>query len=140
MRKVADWQMRLHSFLTANRDREFSWGKWDCCVFANEAIKSISGEDVLPAQLKWSSETEAMQAIQDYGRTFANAIKLAARSAGLQIIDVQQITAGDLCVYVNGNEELCGICDGFALLSPTDQGYEFSDTATARLAWRVPDG
>ena len=140
MNKLPDWQIRLHAFLTENRDRQFGWGTWDCCIFANEAIKSISGVNVLPKELQWSNESEAMLAIQHYGRTFANAIKLATRSAGLQVVDIQHVTAGDLCVYVNGNEELCGICDGFALLSPTDQGYEFSDTSTARLAWRVPDG
>ena len=140
MIKLANWQTHLHHYLSANKNREFAWGDWDCCVFANGALKAISGLSVMPPELQWRNESEAMTAIQDYGRTFANAIKMACRSAGLEPIDVQQITAGDLCVYMNDNEELCGICDGFALISPSDHGYAFNKCETARLAWRVPDG
>ena len=140
MRKLPDWQILLHKFLTKNRDREFGWGTWDCCTFCNEALKVISGQSVIPPQLQWSNECEAMEKVQKYGRTFSNAIKKAARAAGLKPVDVKQITAGDLVVYQNENEEVCGICDGFSLLSPSDIGYAFSRCEKARLAWRVPDG
>ena len=54
--------------------------------------------------------------------------------------DNAQITAGDLCVYMNDNEEVCGICDGYALVSPAEQGYAFNRCDTVRIAWRVPNG
>lgn len=140
MQKVPDWQILLHKFLTANRSREFGWGTWDCCTFANDALRVISGQSVIPPELTWSNEREAMEKVQKYGRTFANAIKKAARAAGLVPVDVKHITAGDLVIYQNDNEEVCGICDGFSLLSPSDEGYAFSRCEKARLAWRVPDG
>lgn len=139
MRKLSDWQIHFHKYLSENKKRDFQWGDWDCITFANGALKAISGVDVMPPELKWRNENEAMEAIQDYGRTFANAVKKACRSAGLEPVDVKYITAGDICVYMNDNEELCGICDGFALISPSDTGYAFNKCSTARLAWRVPN-
>ena len=139
MKKLVGWQTLLHHYLSENKNREFAWGDWDCCTFANGAIKAITGSSVLPPELSWQNESEAMEAIHSYGRTFANAIKMACRAAGLEPIDVQHITAGDICVYMNDNEELCGICDGFTLISPADQGYAFTKCDAARLAWRVPE-
>tara|TARA_Y100000114_G_scaffold77252_1_gene70953 strand:- start:565 stop:987 length:423 start_codon:yes stop_codon:yes gene_type:complete len=140
MIKLPDWQIHLHNYLRDNRDRDFKWGDWDCCVFADGAIHSISGVHVIPEELKWTNESDAMESIQKYGRTFANAIKKAARASGLEPIDNAQITAGDLCVYMNDNEEVCGICDGYALVSPAEQGYAFNRCDTVRIAWRVPNG
>ena len=140
MIKVPEWQTKLHQYLTENRDRDFVWGEWDCCIFSDGAIHAISGKHVIPSELRWGNESDAFESITEYGRTFANAIKKAARGAGLEPIDVSQITAGDLAVYMNNNEELCGICDGYALISPADDGYAFNKCDTARIAWRVPDG
>jgi len=138
--KLADWQIYLHRYLSENKNRDFEWGDWDCIIFANGALKAISGANVMPSELEWRNEQEAIEAIHAYGRTFANSIKMACKNAGLERIDVQQITAGDLCIYMNDNEELCGICDGFALISPSDNGYAFNKCDTARLAWRIPNG
>ena len=140
MKKLPDWQIHLHQYLTENRDRDFMWGTWDCCIFSDGALHAISGRHVIPSELRWGSEATAMKAISEYGRTFANALKKACREAGLIPVDVAQITAGDLCIYTDANEELCGICDGYALLTPSEEGYAFNKCELARIAWRVPDG
>jgi hypothetical protein len=41
-----DWPEVLTKFLAENRLRPFRWGSWDCCLFACNGIREITGVDV----------------------------------------------------------------------------------------------
>ena len=140
VKKIIDWEIRFREFLKDNRERDFEWGKWDCCIFANECLKVICGRDIIPSTLKWHDEISAMRAIRDYGETLDLALDKAATEAGMYSIQTQYVTTGDLVVVLNENKPVAGISDGVRVMSPSDGGYAFSMPSLIEGAWRIPDG
>ena len=140
MKRLPDWDIKLAEFLKKNRERDFEWGTWDCCIFANACLKEISGQDVIPKSLKWKDEKTAYKAIKDYGETLDKALEKAALAAGMEPIEVQYVTTGDLVVVMDDNKPVAGISDGSRVMSPSDGGYAFSLPSLIEKAWRVPYG
>jgi hypothetical protein len=138
MKRLPDWEIKLAEFLKENRERDFEWGKWDCCIFANACLKVISGKNVIPKTLKWKDEKTAYKAIKDYGGTLDQALEKAALAAGMIPVEPQYVTTGDLVVVMNENKPVAGISDGSRVMSPTDGGYAFSLPSTIEAAWRIP--
>ena len=139
MKKKEDWQTLLAKFLESHTQTPFEWGKWDCCIFSNAALKAISGKNVIPKELKWEDEDSAMQAIKEYGKTLNGALTKACKNAGMEVIPIGFATAGDLILYKE-ESELAGIHDGFNIISPTDDGLAVKPPELAVKAWRVPNG
>jgi hypothetical protein len=48
MQKLHNWQTSLALTITANQDKHFEWGTFDCCLFAADCVKAMTGQD--PAQ------------------------------------------------------------------------------------------
>ena len=68
MKKKPDWESIFDDFLAKNINIPFEWGKWDCVTFANEFVKQMTGESVLPKEWKWKTEEQAMKSIIKYGK------------------------------------------------------------------------
>lgn len=45
MRRVEDWPERLLALIDSRRDLPFAWGENDCCTFAFDAVKAMTGVD-----------------------------------------------------------------------------------------------
>ncbi len=43
--RYANWPSLLNKYITDNRDKEWEWGVWDCCVFTGGSVLTITGED-----------------------------------------------------------------------------------------------
>ncbi|CAI8968837.1 MULTISPECIES: DUF6950 family protein [Pseudomonas] len=53
-----DWTVRLNDVIKAARERPFSWGEFDCCLFAADCAMAVCGTD--PAQVyRGTYKTEA---------------------------------------------------------------------------------
>ena len=139
MKKKQDWQILLNDFIEQNKDKDFAWGSWDCCIFSNAAIKAMTGKNVIPKTLKWKDEESAKVAIKDYGKDLKGALTKACKKAGLEEIGTAYMTAGDLILYKE-ETTLAGIHDGFNIISPTDGGLSVKSPELAVKAWRVPRG
>ena len=137
MKKLSDWEARFHRFLVANRRKPFVWGQWDCCIFTNAAVKEITGEDLIPEELRWTDEQTAMQAIEKYGKTLGNSVYKAAMAAGLKMIAPTDARKGDVCVVKEEGKQVAGICDGFAVLCPSDGGYTHKPIGHAQKVFRI---
>jgi hypothetical protein len=48
MKRFADWEDRLSTYLDGLRGKPFAWGKNDCATFAAGAVQAMTGEDVIP--------------------------------------------------------------------------------------------
>lgn len=139
MIKKADWSIEFDQFITKNRFKGFKWGSWDCCKFSNACIKAMTGEDLIPKELKWKNEAEAMKSIQEYGKTLAKSIEKACKAKGVQKIDKAFMQKGDLVVYKE-ESELVGMSDGFKVLSPTDDMVIAKQNVDIISVWRIPNG
>lgn len=125
----------FHDFVK-NNNFPFEWGKNDCCKFSNALIKQITGEDLIPKKLKWKDEASAMKAIASYGGDLEASIEKACNAKGVGEIDKAFMTCGDLVVYEQNGSSLVGMCNGFGILTPTDDGINVVDNSLALRVWR----
>jgi hypothetical protein len=135
MKKLPNWQSMFDSFIE-NNDFPFEWGKNDCCKFSNAIIKQITGEDLIPEELKWHDEESAMKAIASYGGDLETSIEKACEAKGVGEIDKAFMTCGDLVVYKQNDSHLVGMCNGFGILTPTDDGINVVENEMALRVWR----
>ena len=138
IKKNADWQNDLQSFLEFFRWKPFAWGEWDCCKFSDAAIFSYTSTHVIPASLSWEDEASADKAVKGYGKTLLGSLQKACKSAGLNTIKNELITTGDLVLFKSELGAMVGISDGYGILAPSDEGLTIHPTETALKAWRVP--
>ncbi len=139
MKKLQNWNIELDNFITKNRFKAFKWGSWDCCKFSNACIKAMTGEDLIPKELKWKNEEEAMRSIKEYGKTLSKSIAKACKAKGVQKIDKAFMQKGDLVVYKE-ESELVGISDGFKVLSPSDKMVGAKQVVDIISVWRISNG
>ena len=136
MKKLPNWQAMFDSFVE-NNNFPFEWGKNDCCKFSNALIKQITGEDLIPKKLKWKDEASAMKAIASYGGDLERSIEKACNEKGVGEIDKAFMTCGDLVLYEQSHGSyLVGMCNGFGILTPTDDGINVVDCSLAYRVWR----
>jgi hypothetical protein len=136
MKKVIDWESKFNIFIDKNKNKSFAWGSWDCCKFANALIKEMTDEDLIPKKLKWKDEKTAMTAIKNYGGTLLQSIKKACQKKRINQINPAYMTKGDLVVYKE-ESELVGICDGFNILTPTDNCLAVKKDVEILGVWRI---
>lgn len=134
--KKNDWQILFYDFIEKNRFKPFKWGTWDCCKFSNACIKAMTGEDLIPKELKWKNEEEALESIKNYGGTLSNSIKKACKLKGLVEIDKNHMQLGDLVVYKE-ETELAGIFDGSLVLTPQDEILSAKSNVNVVAVWRI---
>jgi len=135
MKKLPNWQSMFDSFVE-NNDFPFEWGKNDCCKFSNAIIKQITGQDLIPEELKWHDEESAMKAIASYGGDLETSIEKACEAKGVGEIDKAFMTCGDLVVYKQNDSHLVGMCNGFGILTPADNGINVLENSLALRVWR----
>tara|TARA_R110001592_G_scaffold118815_1_gene321459 strand:- start:1586 stop:1999 length:414 start_codon:yes stop_codon:yes gene_type:complete len=135
MKKLPNWESMFHSFVE-NNNFPFEWGKNDCCKFSNAIIKQITGEDLIPKTLKWDNEESAKNAILSYGGDLEMSIEKACNEKDVGEIDKAFMTCGDLVLYVQADSFLVGMCNGFGILTPTDDGINVVNSTLALRVWR----
>ena len=135
MKKLPNWQSMFDEFVEKN-NLPFEWGKNDCCKFSNALIKHITGEDLIPKKLKWKDEASAMKAIASYGGDLETSIEKACNAKGVGEIDKAFMTCGDLVLYKQADSFLVGMCNGFGILTPTDDEINVVANELAHRVWR----
>jgi len=135
MKKRPNWQPMFHDFVR-NNNYPFVWGQNDCCKFSNALIKQITGEDLIPKKLDWHDEKSAMKAIASYGGDLETSIEKACNAKDVGEIDKAFMTCGDLVVYEQNDSSLVGMCNGFGILTPTDDGIAVLSCDLAIRVWR----
>ena len=134
--KIIDWEIAFHKFIDQSRNKGFEYGSWDCCLFSNACLKAITGKDIIPKTLKWKDEKTAYEAIKKYSGTLGKSVAKACKKAGMQKIDKAYAQMGDLIIYKEENE-LVGIWDGYAVLTPTDDCLGVKNNVDILEVWRA---
>ena len=78
-----------------------------------------------------------MKAIASYGGDLETSIEKACNAKGVGEIDKAFMTCGDLVLYEQSHGSyLVGMCNGFGILTPTDDGINVVDCSLAYRVWR----
>tara|TARA_R110001592_G_scaffold36124_1_gene121990 strand:- start:1550 stop:1972 length:423 start_codon:yes stop_codon:yes gene_type:complete len=134
--KKNNWKSLFDNFIENNRFKPFKWGSWDCCKFSNAVIKEMTGEDLIPKELKWKNEKEAIESIKNYGGTMSKSIAKACKAKGVTQVNKAYMQKGDLIVYKE-QEVLVGVTDGSKVLTPSDDMVVAKQDVNILSVWRV---
>jgi hypothetical protein len=150
LRRREDWPRRLVEFLEAAHGRPFSWGTFDCCLFACDAVEAMTGVDpARPFRGRYRTRRGAYAALKRFtgSRHCRGGLKeTAERIAGeLGMPEVRPLMAqrGDVVLIESAPGErgdALGIVDmtgrHVSVVAP-DSGYRRLPLAAAERAWRV---
>lgn len=130
--KVEMWWEALCEFIEANRDRPLEWGTWDCCQFAAEAVKVMTGEDYRGRFAAYQGQAEALELLAEAGSLEALLVSVLGPSK-----PVARAKRGDVVAIDGGAGLSAGICLGVMSVAVGVERLQFLRTERAVAAWSV---
>lgn len=137
MRRFDDWHSRLATHIAACRTQEIAYGRWDCMLFAADAVIAMTGTD-LAADFRgrYTTLRGGLRVLKRAG--FADQLALIDRLVGPRT-GWMDARPGDVAA-VMGEDGLpaVGIVQGAMIyvLGPVG-GIALSSIDTAIAAWRI---
>jgi hypothetical protein len=127
-----DWTTRLNDVIKAALGRPFSWGEFDCCLFAADCAVAVCGTD--PAEQyrgKYKTETGAKRLLKKNHGSLE-----AAWDVCFARIQPAFIQRGDIALYDAPNGRAVAVFWANEYWSTTDDGVGRVDCKPLAV-WRV---
>lgn len=140
-----DWLDRLHAYLQAIASESFEFGRFDCCLFACDAIHAMTGSDLAaPFRGRYHSRATARAAFINYvgQASLTRAVERATAEHGAREVHPLCACRGDLVLIPRAPEHefpSLGVVapTGYQLLVVSDPGYLMIPFASASRAWKI---
>lgn len=133
MMRAENWPERLDAFLAAQQHRAFTWGGFDCALFAADWVLACTGVDpAAPYRGAYSDGLEAARLQRQDGGL--EAMITAALGEPIAPAFAQR---GDIVLLDAELRPTAGVCVGWEAAAPGMIGLEFLPMARASRAWRV---
>lgn len=129
------WHASLDAFITQRARVPFNWGEQDCCLFAADAVRAMTGVDhAKDWRGTYRTEEQAGPVLEQLG-----GLEACGALAGPEVPPLTAC-AGDVGLVSDGYRELLGVCVGAHWMVPAKYGLAALPLSSARKAWRVPHG
>jgi hypothetical protein len=125
-----DWEYRLNEFLKSVGP--FEWGANDCCMFAVNAVESMTGKDHGKQYRGYKTALGAARRLEKFGGVEG----IATIELG-DLKPIKQSKRGDVVSIQNGENIILGICLGVKMAAVSEEGLTFFSMSVARNAWSV---
>lgn len=132
---MIDKYTALASYLRKRDAEPFVWGRNDCCTFAADWVRLLTGCDHLAIfRVLYSDEIGAGELLTEVGGVARGAMEML----GIPLPTVATAQRGDVVLFESGQGPALGICvgDKFAALKPPI-GIGYFAMRHAVTAWRV---
>lgn len=130
-----DWTIRLHHAIQAAYGRPFSWGEFDCCLFAADCAVAICGID--PAadyRGRYTTQVGAKRVLRNTHGTLEG-----AWDAAFPRVPVNLAQRGDVVLFDSPEGRCVGVVWAGAVWAVTEQGVH-RVKATPLICWSVGNG
>lgn len=136
--RFEDWPLRLDAFLSAARDRPFSWGDNDCALFVADCIGALTGVDpAADLRGRYVDQDSAAAVIGAGG--LSRLVERIASAHGFQSIQPTFAGRGDVVMFTTPEYGVTlGICIGAYIAAPGADGMILFKRSRIERAWRVP--
>ncbi|MGE8366993.1 DUF6950 family protein [Cupriavidus sp.] len=133
MQRFEDWPTRLAEFIEVRRERDFSWGESDCCLFVCDAIEAMTGSD---PGARWrglyTTEKGARRVLRDNGGVDGIATMVLGPAMPPALAG-----RGDVALIDTPYGDALSVCLGGLIAAQGQAGIEFMDMDKAKAAWKV---
>jgi len=127
-----DWPEVLHAEIEAARDKPFVWGACDCCLWAADVVKALTGMDYAAEfRGRYSTARGAVRALKRYGKGTLDATMdalLPRRPFPMR---------GDVVMAIVDGQQALGICVDVRAAFKAPQGLTFLPLSEIAAAWAV---
>lgn len=132
--RLPGWPELLAAHLKTVEATPFEWAVHDCCTFAGDAVKAITGTDPM-ADLR-ATYTTALQAARVLSGCGGLAAAVSQRLGQPKPAAMAQ--RGDVVLFeMYERGPALGICVGPQFAAPGERGILFFDMSAAKSAWSV---
>lgn len=130
MNRLENWPTRLADFIDSRRDAGFVWGERDCCLFAADAVQTITGNDFAAS----------------YRGTYSDALgahRIIAAAGGVPaLVPFEQVDAGyaqrgDVVLLDMYGRDVLAVHLGHVIAGQGPDGVTFLAPSTALRVWKV---
>lgn len=138
IKRKSNWPEILSEELDKADKRPFEFGKHDCCLFAANILKAMTGNDFACGLRNYRSAAGSIRMLQTKGAgTLSKTMTVIMRERKCKSIPPAQARRGDLVMAVpSETDELAvGICVGTHAAFATD-GVSYLPMAEVKRAWR----
>jgi hypothetical protein len=136
LKRFNDWPERLSAHIHARMKEPFIWGQNDCCLFAMDCVKAITGEDLAVPYRGYTSQAQALRLLKKHGG-IAGIAEAVAHSYAIPEITPVMTGRGDVCLFDAGYGDTLGICTGANVFAPAPHGLASIPTLKVNRAWRI---
>ena len=135
--RFEDWPDRLAKFIEGAQKRPFSWGEFDCCLFAADWVREMTGTDAA-AELRgvYASEDDALELVRAYGGMTAM-VDFLLSPYNVAMVPRELARRGDVCLVDSVHGEALGVCCGERIACATYTGLVMAPMRLAHAAWRI---
>lgn len=133
MQRLPDWPARLVNFIEARRERAFSWGESDCCLFVCDGVEAVTGTD--PAS-RWRGLYASEKGARRLMRDNDGVAGLATLAFG-QAVPGALAGRGDVVLIDTPTGEALALCAGSVIAAQGRSGIEFHPIGAAKAAWKI---
>lgn len=124
-------ERKLNDYISKNRSRPFSWGEFDCALFAADWVYFLSGFDYAePFRGKYKTKKEASEALKGQGYRLDEYI-----DSLFEACCCSQLQKGDLVLH--STQRSIGVCGGLWSWFVTLEGLAPVLTLDGRYGWKI---
>lgn len=138
IRRKENWEKGLTAFIRAKKKEDFSWGQNDCCLFAADALFSMTDFDAAASYRgTYKTEAEAKKLLKKMGG-LEIIIGTACRELGMiETSFAKKAKRGAIVLCHQNGEPICGVVDetGLSVLTMGKQGLVVKSIPEIYLAW-----
>lgn len=129
-----NWPALFNAYIEHRRDMPFAWGSHDCCMFAAEGVRAITGVDLgRPFRRRYKCARGAANVLRKFGGDVAN----IPGALGLPAIRPAQAGRGDMVCYEFNGRNTLGLCCGLQSVFVAPHGLMFVQTLACTAAWKI---
>lgn len=139
-RRQDGWEKALNAEVEAALTRQFEWGHFDCCLFAADCVRAITGTDIAAGyRSTYESRSGAFELVEREGGLEAMIDRVCAEH-GLEARRPELAQRGDVVILagVDGFTVTAGVCLGTKAAVPApERGLSFVPMVSALRVWHV---
>lgn len=137
--RVPNWPAVLGDVVHLRMHMPFAWGSHDCCLFASDVIKSLTGID--PAENlrgRYTTAAGAKRVIARHGKSVEKLVEKFSVKHGWEEVPVTRASRGDLVLVDTADHgPSVGVCVGATAVFAGPNGLTFQSLTMCRRAWRI---
>jgi hypothetical protein len=134
--RYPDWPQRLSETIEAARIRTFTYGAFDCALFAADCVLAITGVDHAASFRGYDSRIAAYRIIAEHGSLAGLLTALLGEPIEPAFAGRGDVVLAEIPV-AEGEGESVGICLGAFCAFPKDVGFALHPRTVAQLSWRI---